>query len=482
MVWHIINQVWGQAFLDIFLRYSVPSLLAPGNLPALRRKRDVRYKLYTYPADVPTLKASPAFRSLEQAIPVELIAIPSLQAELAMFERVFGGAHKFAAMGACHWHATHRAWESQAVLCLTSPDVVYSDGTLAHLGALADQGKRSALLTGLHTRLETVGPALLQTFPPDGSGAMTLPARELVALALPHRHPVVNGLFYDPEGFDVGSQIYWNVDGGQLIRSWHLQPAMIQPRRLPQVPFWSVDNDYTAQVLAGPEDLHVIDDSDHGFIAELMPVAMERQINCGNRPFNPLVHALTARAMFLVEPHVGRGAHSRANFTRKIRIHSAEIGDTFRAAEAESDRVAADILSWVDFLEARPTALHEMEALSRLPQGQRLADHLLKNLRMELKTARGRMALERWDEAEAACRRAERLAPGRPDPPVHLARLRMAQGRFAEAVATLREALGRAPADPEALRYLAQAEAGLGHARGEAPEAPHNPPRSRGGA
>ena len=37
---------------------------------------------------------------------------------------------------------------------------------------------------------------------------------------------------------------------------------MIKPERLPQVPFWSVDNDYIVQVLDTVESIQVVEDSD----------------------------------------------------------------------------------------------------------------------------------------------------------------------------------------------------------------------------
>lgn len=74
-----------------------------------------------------------------------------------------------------------------------------------------------------------------------------------------------------------------------------------------------------------------------------------------------------------------------------------------------------------------------------------------------LNLARGWLAVERPNKAEAELRKCIELSRGHPGPLILLARLLMGDGRNSEAVAVLREALAAAPAHRMASRLLAQA-------------------------
>ena len=61
---------WGERFVDKFMNYCLPSLLAPGNIPALARKRKVVHSIVTTEADRERIVAHPAFARLREVAEV----------------------------------------------------------------------------------------------------------------------------------------------------------------------------------------------------------------------------------------------------------------------------------------------------------------------------------------------------------------------------------------------------------------------------
>jgi hypothetical protein len=60
----LLVPVWGHAYVRRFLEFSLPALLAPGNIPALTRLFPTDFVLLTRAADVPLIETDPAWRQL----------------------------------------------------------------------------------------------------------------------------------------------------------------------------------------------------------------------------------------------------------------------------------------------------------------------------------------------------------------------------------------------------------------------------------
>src|SRR5689334_4148553 len=81
VLFHFSTVVWGPWHVGAFLDVNLPSLLAPGNLPAFAARHKVIYRIFTSPRDVARIVASPAFKEAQTLVTIELIECPVDNAE-----------------------------------------------------------------------------------------------------------------------------------------------------------------------------------------------------------------------------------------------------------------------------------------------------------------------------------------------------------------------------------------------------------------
>src|ERR1700704_5503956 len=62
----LLVPVWGHSFVSQFLEFSLPTLLAPGNIPAIVQDLPLRVVVLSSRADEPLIRAHPSWRHLQQ--------------------------------------------------------------------------------------------------------------------------------------------------------------------------------------------------------------------------------------------------------------------------------------------------------------------------------------------------------------------------------------------------------------------------------
>jgi len=214
---HLVTPVWGEAYTRVFLDVMVPSLLAPGNLPAVNNLGECVYKIYTSKTDAEVIKRSESYANLSKLLPVEFRRIEKLPDE------------KYATSSGCYREAVFEAAAKQAAVFTAVPDVVFADGGLASITRLLSAGKKAILTLGLRTVKEALIPELRARFL-QGACICVRP-RELAALALTHVHPIIESHMYEGNSRDLHpSVLCWKVkEEGFLLHSFHLHPVAIHP-------------------------------------------------------------------------------------------------------------------------------------------------------------------------------------------------------------------------------------------------------------
>src|SRR5215467_3554629 len=66
----VLEPVWGYEFTQQFLNVSLPTLLAPGNLPALAESLPTEFVFLTGRKDEPMIRDSAGYRRLSTICPV----------------------------------------------------------------------------------------------------------------------------------------------------------------------------------------------------------------------------------------------------------------------------------------------------------------------------------------------------------------------------------------------------------------------------
>jgi hypothetical protein len=204
-----VTVLWGDWHRTTFLDANLPTILAPGNLPAFAAGIDCEYLVYTTAKDALQMTRNRAFQRLRGLVPLELkLFTPSKT------RNIFSLQHGV-------WHAaTEHARRKRAFIVLMPPDVAWADGSFASLRAALEAGKRAVFMTYPRVVSETIIPSLAEHFPRSANDAVVIPANELMALAITHIHPLMAAYDRNSKQFPVHPEmILWPIKGdGFLLR------------------------------------------------------------------------------------------------------------------------------------------------------------------------------------------------------------------------------------------------------------------------
>lgn len=242
--------VWGQHHIDLFLKVGLPSLLSPGNLPALDLSES-------------TLVIHTEHDDLGQIHAGELDALTRRFGRV-IFEQIEGGPDKYAVMTAAHRDAITYA-EPDMALVFPLADHVWADGALKRMNQIAEKEYTVIHLPCIRMNMTNVVPWL-------AAGTPVLSPRLLVGIGLKNLHPVAFAHMWSDRDDSCGhpSNLYWRVGGGLLAHAFHMHPLMVRPERKAE---WlsTIDDDF---ILASCPDLarhYVVQDSDDICVLELSP-------------------------------------------------------------------------------------------------------------------------------------------------------------------------------------------------------------------
>jgi hypothetical protein len=219
-----VTVLWGDWHREIFLNSNLPTMLSPGNLPALSAGIDCDYLVYTTPQDALIMRRNRAFQRLRSIVPVSLkLFTPSKT------RNIFNLHHMI-------WRkATEHARQQQAFILLMPPDVAWADGSFLHLRTALESGKRAIFMTYPRVVSETLVPALGERFPRDSCEAIIIPPKELMALAITHIHPLMAAYDRAATHYPIHPEmILWPIEGdGFLLRFLARELFCFEPGRYP---------------------------------------------------------------------------------------------------------------------------------------------------------------------------------------------------------------------------------------------------------
>src|SRR5215831_505135 len=121
----VLLPVWGFDFIDQFLNGNLPTLLAPGNLPALAARLPTEFIFLTSEPDSDFLREHIAVRRLENVCSVQFLFIDDLITE---------GNHS-TTVTLAYARAVREAGEAMLDTCFffLVSDYVMADGSLSHV-------------------------------------------------------------------------------------------------------------------------------------------------------------------------------------------------------------------------------------------------------------------------------------------------------------------------------------------------------------
>jgi hypothetical protein len=215
----LTTAVWGPWHVDAFLRATLPTLLADGNLPALARAHDCSYRIFTTKVSAERLDRTPGMARLHQLMPVEIRV-------MAQDDSLSSDVHLIA------WeHAVEVAVAEGAAIVSVHPDTPWSNGSFAFMARALTEGKEVFVVPNVRAISETFVPALEALRTDD---AIELSGIDMSILALKHLHPLSASMIPQIGYSASATEVYWGVPGEGLCLRHASRPAIAAiPRKVP---------------------------------------------------------------------------------------------------------------------------------------------------------------------------------------------------------------------------------------------------------
>jgi hypothetical protein len=260
--------LWGKRFRDYFLDFCLPTLLAPNNIPALKRERRSKFLICTTPEDWSAIAQTPIFAQLKRYAEPTFIEIPAAP------PGVSGCQH----MGVGHKKAMDLAFRDKAYGILVTPDYMVNDGAVAALQRHAENGKRLVLVSALRfgeeplfENLTSLGLITPRRRLSQEGEPLVFTGRQLVAAGIRGFHSETIRYGWESPCFsDHPEACWWPVaDGSGIVvhgTSWTpllMDYATLERHDTTALEEWTFDGDYLYKNFGSDLDrVYVVTDSD----------------------------------------------------------------------------------------------------------------------------------------------------------------------------------------------------------------------------
>src|SRR4051812_20070888 len=280
----ILLPVWGERYTRDFLDLCLPSLMAPGNIPALSRIGRCTFVLLAPARDVATVERHALWALLRQHCSVSVMPIDDLVSQSGSTVLTLAYA---------------LAIRTSGILALDTcfvplvADYVVSDGSLLAVVSRVFTGARAVLAGNFQISRERGMPRLQKRKGSDG--VLAIHARDLVDLSLNSLHEVTlnDVVLRDQPVRSAANRFFWRVDDSCMIGRFYLMHMI------------ALHPETADFVISAP--------SDYGLVPELCPSG-------------PIVRMTDSDDYFVVEcqpEHVSEGNADRVpqqSFARSLAV------------------------------------------------------------------------------------------------------------------------------------------------------------------
>ena len=324
-----LTVIWGARYIEEFARISLPSYLAPGNLPYVASATELEILILTSAEGRAHFDSLPIMEKLPSLCPVRFILIDDLIAT-----GIYGVTLTLAyARGILDSGAE----QTNTHFLFMNSDFVLADGSLRTTIEKLGEGCPCIMAPSLRAVAEPTLPILSQALSPDGH-VLIMPPRAMVRLALDNLHLTVVAKTITQSVMTCAShtQIYWQVDDNTLLTRHHLIFMLAIKPEVPLGPLNSYSDYGFVPELVPSGKFAVIDDSDGFFMLELQSAASERHLIKGG---TTTVGAIAAELSQWTTPEHRRCADYDVVF------RTAEPGAGLEQARAQARELMTELRS-----------------------------------------------------------------------------------------------------------------------------------------
>jgi hypothetical protein len=324
----LLVPVWGTAFISQFLRVSLPTLLAPGNLPALAKALPCKLIFLTSSDDAADLRDNAAIHYLRGVCGVEFNIIDDL----------ITGDNYSTTITLAYARVVRAAGEAMLDTCFffMISDYVMADGSLANVLARIRDGYSGVVAGNFQVVEESAQASFFKTFD-TGKPQMVIRPRDLMRWAIKHLHPMtLANMVNFPLCHSVHSnRLFWRVDDSTLLGRFYLMHMIcIRPEITDFVVGSSCDYSFIPEMCPSGK-VHVLTDSDDYLVVEMQKRVHERNF---------------VRLGAVKQESVAGSLAEWATATHRKNAHSAVVFHAAALAPA-LDKVVAESGAYIETIE-----------------------------------------------------------------------------------------------------------------------------------
>jgi hypothetical protein len=263
--------LWGQKYIDTFCEYSLRSLLAEGNLPALSREYRCKFTLLTRPEDVAYFESQPLFKTLREYCTINYLPIDDL-----LFPGSYSATLTIALERGIRSYGA--AMTQHYFICLMA-DYLFGATALTALIPYLDKGYSVVTAGNYQVIEEDVRDYLTQQVNPT-TGVIAIPNRALVKWSLNHLHPMslANTVTATETHALHSNRLFWRVNDETIIGRFYLRHTLcIKPERTDYTIGAPWDYSFRSAMCPSSNAAHITD-SDEYFLVELQPLNHEKKL------------------------------------------------------------------------------------------------------------------------------------------------------------------------------------------------------------
>ena len=323
----VLVPVWGYEFTQNFLNVSLPTLLAPGNVPALAKTLPTEFIFLTGRRDEPMIRQSAGYRHLSAICPIRFNLIDDI---------ITQGNHS-TTVTLAYVAAVRRVGEAMLDTCFLFlvSDYVAADGSLDSVIKLMLAGANAVQAGNFQVIAEEAVPWLERQHK-EGEEALVLPPRQLMRYALTCIHPatIANTVNLPISHNSHCNRLFWRVDADTLIGRFYLMHMLcIRPEITDFVIGASCDYSFIPEMCPSG-NVEVIADSDQYLMIEVQPRHHEENfLQLGSVRPKQIAAGLSEWTTAL----------HRDNARQTLVFHGADLPVSLSSAIGEADAFIAEI-------------------------------------------------------------------------------------------------------------------------------------------
>ena len=260
----LLVPVWGYHHVRHFLEFSLPTMLAPGNVPAVAAALPTEFIILTSADDVAYIRLHPAFRELSA----------SCKVAIRLIDHLITDGNYSTTITLAYTETVRDAGVEMVDTCFffLVSDYIIADGSFNNALKRMLKGVSAVVVGNCQVVLEDALPWLERRLP-IGKHSLVLQPRQLMEWALNHLHPatLANTVNIPFSHNSHTNRLFWRVDGNTMIGRFYLMHMLcVRPEISNFVIGSSCDYSFIPEMCPSG-NVEVIRDSDEYLVVELQP-------------------------------------------------------------------------------------------------------------------------------------------------------------------------------------------------------------------